>query len=161
PKLGSLISRWRPVFLTSSMDNGARPMTRRRLATTVGLLASMRPLTIFPVRSRTVYSYVRDMVVVAIRCLRPASSDASARRVAHGAEGRGALVHARHAPREAVEVLDVVALLEAGLVGDLPRLHQVGEVLVHRVHAKRGAGLHRRVDLVRLALADEVAHRRR
>ena len=70
------------------------------------------------------------------------------------ARARGAAVVAA---REPVEVLDVVALVQAGLVRDLPGLDQVGQVLVHGVHALLGAGLHGRVDLVRLALADQVA----
>ena len=41
-----------------------------------------------------------------------------------------------------------------------PALHEVGEVLVQRVHAVLRAGLHGGVDLVGLALADEVADRR-
>src|SRR4051794_6374623 len=60
-----------------------------------------------------------------------------------------------------VEVLDVVALLLAGLVGDPAALHELRKVLVHRVHAVLRTRLERAVDLVRLALTDEVAHRRR
>src|SRR3954447_17980096 len=56
-----------------------------------------------------------------------------------------------------VEVLDVVALLLAGLIGDPATLHELRQVLVHRVHAVAGPGLQRAVDLVRLALTDEVA----
>jgi len=58
-----------------------------------------------------------------------------------------------------VEVLDVVALLEPVLVGDLVDPHQLGEVLVEGVHAVLGAGLHRGVDLVHHALADQVTDR--
>src|SRR4051794_24422116 len=60
---------------------------------------------------------------------------------------------------EPVEVLDVVALLDAGVVADLSALDEIGEVLVHRVHAVLRARLQRAVDLVRLALTDEVADR--
>src|SRR4051794_26562933 len=60
-----------------------------------------------------------------------------------------------------VEVLDVVALLLAGLVGDPTALHELRQVLVHRVHAVLRTCLQRAVDLVRLALTDEVAHGRR
>src|SRR3954447_18865260 len=56
-----------------------------------------------------------------------------------------------------VEVLDVVALLLAGLIGDPATLHELRQVLVHRVHAVLGTCLERAVDLVRLALTDEVA----
>ena len=44
---------------------------------------------------------------------------------------------------------------------DLARLHEVRERLVHRLHAEPAAGLHDRVDLVDLALADQVADRGR
>src|SRR3954447_10882265 len=90
--------------------------------------ASSLPLTSLPPRSRTAYSYVSVAM--------PSPSDPA---------------------EEAVVVLDVVTLLEAMLVGDLPRAHQLGQVLVERVHAVLRAGLHRGVDLVRLSLADEVA----
>ena len=42
-----------------------------------------------------------------------------------------------------------------------PDLHVLGERHVHRLHAEPAAGLHRRVDLVDLALADQVPDRRR
>src|SRR5438270_12479427 len=58
---------------------------------------------------------------------------------------------------EPLEVLDVVALLDAGLVADLADLHELGQVLIHRVHAVLRACLQRAVDLVGLALADQVA----
>src|SRR3954447_9374866 len=60
---------------------------------------------------------------------------------------------------EPVEVLDVVALLLTGLVGDPAALDELGKVLVHRVHAVLRTCLKCAVDLVRLALTDEVAHR--
>ena len=59
------------------------------------------------------------------------------------------------------ELLRVVATLERHLLGDATRLDVCGERHVHRLHAERRAGLHHRVDLVRLALADQVAHGRR
>src|SRR5512135_3846799 len=52
-----------------------------------------------------------------------------------------------------------MASLEAGLIRDPPAADQVGEMLVQRVHPVRGTRLHGGVDLVRLALADEVADR--
>src|SRR5690606_31713537 len=76
------------------------------------------------------------------------------------ARGRGALSDARPAAREPVELLHMVALLEARLIGDAADAREVRKVLVHRVHAVLRAGLHRRIDLVRLALANEVANRR-
>ncbi len=42
----------------------------------------------------------------------------------------------------------------------MPAAHEIGQGGVHGDHAVLRAGLHDRVDLVRLALADEVAHRR-
>ena len=48
---------------------------------------------------------------------------------------------------------------ERDLGGDDAPLHQVGERLLHGEHAARGAGLHHRVDLLDLCLADEVADR--
>ena len=42
----------------------------------------------------------------------------------------------------------------------LPGAHQPGQVGVHRLHPDRARGLDRGVDLVRLALADQVADRR-
>src|SRR4051794_9806938 len=95
--------------------------------------ASSVPEMSFPPRSRTEYSNV----VVAI-----------ANYVLSGPAA------------EPVEVLDVVALLDAGVVSDLAALDELGEVLVHGVHAVLRARLERAVDLVRLALADEVADRR-
>ncbi len=56
PMPGIVMSRWRPVFVTSVMDVGASPMVRRRLTTAPSLGASMRPFTVLPLRSRTAYS---------------------------------------------------------------------------------------------------------
>src|SRR3954451_6224301 len=102
-----------------------------RVATAAWESASSVPETSFPPLSRTEYSNV--VVAIPQRLSGPAA--------------------------EPIEVLDVVALLEAGLVGDLVRLDEIGQVLVHRVHAVLGTGLKRGVDLVRLALTDEVADR--
>src|SRR4051794_26125508 len=60
-----------------------------------------------------------------------------------------------------VEVLDVVALLLARLISDPTALDELSQVLVHRVHAVLRTRLQCAVDLVRLALTDEVADRRR
>src|SRR3954447_14968168 len=102
-----------------------------RVATAAWESASSVPETSFPPLSRTEYSNV--VVAIPQRLSGPAA--------------------------EPIEVLDVVALLEAGLVGDLVRLDEVGQMLVHRVHAVLRTGLQRGVDLVRLALTDEVADR--
>src|SRR3954451_8149087 len=103
-----------------------------RVATAACESASSVPETSFPPLSRTEYSNV--VVAIPQRLSGPAA--------------------------EPIEVLDVVALLEAGLVGDLVRLDEVGQMLVHGVHAVLRTGLQRGVDLVRLALTDEVADRR-
>src|SRR5215210_7895791 len=103
------------------------------LATAAWDSASSLPETIFPARSRTEYSYVN---VAAIACLSASAG-------------------------QPVEVLDVVALLETGLVGDPALLDEVREVLVHRVHPVLRPGLHGRVDLVGLAFTDQVPDGRR
>src|SRR5271157_4973451 len=46
------------------------------------------------------------------------------------------------------------------LAGDLALAHERGQRGIHRLHARRRAGLQHRVDLVCLALADQVAHGR-
>src|SRR4051812_21930784 len=104
-----------------------------RCATAACESASSVPETSLPLLSRTEYSNV--VVAITQRLSGPAAKP--------------------------IEVLDVVALLHAGLVGDLVRLDEVGQVLVHRVHSVLRARLQRGVDLVRLALADEVADRGR
>src|SRR3954452_10466915 len=107
-------------------------MDFRRVATAAWESASRVPETSLPALSRTEYSNV--VVAISQRLSGPAA--------------------------EPIEVLDVVALLEAGLVGDLVCLDEVGQMLVHRVHPVLGTGLERGVDLVRLAFADQVADRR-
>ena len=47
--------------------------------------------------------------------------------------------------------------VEARLEGDDTTLDQIRERLLHRLHAAAGVGLHDRVDLLDLALADQVA----
>ena len=46
--------------------------------------------------------------------------------------------------------------VEADLERDDTTLNQIGERLLHRLHAAAGVGLHDRVDLLDLALTDEV-----
>ena len=70
--------------------------------------------------------------------------------------------HAAEAPaHQPLELLGVVAALEGELLGDAAGLHVLGQRHVHRLHAVASARLHRRVDLVHLAFADQVADRRR
>src|SRR5450432_1185598 len=59
------------------------------------------------------------------------------------------------------EVFGELGLAACFCRGDDITPHQVGEVLVERLHADRVAGLDRRIHLRDLALADQVADRRR
>src|SRR5665648_609601 len=155
PNPGILISLRRPPVFTSVMEIGATPMVFRRLTTAPWLDASIRPLVILPLASRIAYSKTlasaataHPRLVRAVDGIRP--------------EGGGhALRHVPRATDQSVEVLDVLALLQADLIRDLPGIDELSQVLVHRVHALLGAGLHRRVDLVGLALPDQVPDRRR
>src|SRR5664280_3580568 len=106
-----------------------------RVATIACESASSVPLCSLPARSRTEYWNVVAMSAYAFRRSGPAA--------------------------EPVEVFDVVAFLHPGGMSDLAALDQLGQALVHRRHAELGSRLQRGVDLVRLALADEVADRRR
>src|SRR5437764_7365719 len=103
-----------------------------RVATAACESASSVPETNFPLLSRTEYSNV--VVAITQRLSGPAA--------------------------EPIEVLDVVALLHADLVSDLVRLHEVRQVLVHRVHSVPRTRLQRGVDLMCLALTDQVADSR-
>src|SRR5471030_3015225 len=99
--------------------------------TIVWFSALIVPLTSLPDRSRTVYW---NVVVISSSSSSPAGKP--------------------------VEVFDRVALLERRLVRDPATLDELGKVLVHRVHAVSSSSLKRRVDLVRLSLADQVPDRR-
>src|SRR5664280_318071 len=105
-----------------------------RVATIACESASSVPLCSLPARSRTEYLNVVAMSAYAFRRSGPTA--------------------------EPVEVFDVVALLHADGMCDLPALDQFRERLIHRGHAVLGSRLEGGVDLVRLALADEVADRR-
>ena len=72
-----------------------------------------------------------------------------------GVEVARAHVHAVEALRVDREVLRDVAARSC------PLRHEAAQVLVERVHADAGSGLHRRVDLRDLALADHVRDRGR
>src|SRR5664279_6647240 len=106
-----------------------------RVATIACESASSVPVWSLPARSRTEYLNVVAMSAYAFRRSGPAA--------------------------EPVEVFDVVAFLHPGGMSDLAALDQLGQALVHRRHAELCSRLQRGVDLVRLALADEVADRRR
>ena len=67
----------------------------------------------------------------------------------------------RHrAAEQALQLLGHRGALLGQRAGDLARPHQARQVGVHRLHPDRARGLHGGVDLVRLALADQVADRR-
>src|SRR3954454_17754413 len=66
-----------------------------------------------------------------------------------------------HRAHQAAQLLGARGARLGELAGDLLAPHQVGERGVHRLHAVLAAGLEHRVDLVRLALADQVADGRR
>src|SRR5690554_778326 len=144
---GISISLLRAEVLTSTMETAARFIALRRCDTAASLGASMRAFWRRPCESRTVYS----KVFVAAIPQPPALDRASG--------GGRALGHARATTGESVELLHMVALLEAGLIRDAADADKVGQMLVHGVHALLGTGLHRGVDLVRLAFPDEIADR--
>ena len=83
----------------------------------------------------------------------PAASNGSTAVAENGEIGEaGAL-------EDAAELIRPRRARERDLGGDHAPLHQIGERLLHRQHAARGAGLHDRVDLLDLRLADQVANR--
>src|SRR3954470_24408666 len=117
----------------SAMSTTMSPRDFSWSATACLLSASSSPLAWRPVRSTALNAYV--LIVPGSRSLR----------------GHQAGAH---------EAAQLVRMRRAGLgqlLRDLALAHERGQRGVHRLHARRGAGLHRREDLVRLALADEVA----
>src|SRR5207248_1145340 len=68
--------------------------------------------------------------------------------------------HGRSAVQESAEVFFVGAPLERDVGRDATALHELGKRHVHRDHAVATSGLEHRVDLMGLALTDEVADRR-
>ena len=60
------------------------------------------------------------------------------------------------APEESQQLIGIAGAVERGVCRDRPALHQIGERLLHRLHAARRSGLHHRVDLLELPLADQV-----
>src|SRR3954451_11821627 len=66
-----------------------------------------------------------------------------------------------HRAHQAAQLLGRAGPGLGQLAADLLAADEVGERRVHRLHAVGPAGLERRVDLVALALADQVAHGRR
>src|SRR5262245_33194111 len=116
------------VGFCSSMSRTIRPLARSCAATEALSSASTSPRVEAPVRSRALNAKVD------IALCHP-----------HGAHQTAELLGARGA-----------RLCE--LAGDLVPAHEVGERGVHRLHAVRTAGLQCGVDLVGLALPDQVPH---
>src|SRR5512134_3457911 len=133
PVNGSL-SSLEPVL--SLMSRTISPRALSWSETLCLLSASTSPVAFAPVRSMALKTYVA--IAAALR---------------GDAEGLG--------PEQPLELLRDGGALLGQAAGDLARAHELGERGVHRLHADARAGLHRRRDLVRLALADEVADRRR
>jgi hypothetical protein len=52
-----------------------------------------------------------------------------------------------------------MTLVQALFVGDLSLLNEVGQALIKGVHSVRGSGLHDRVDLMGLTLANQISDR--
>src|SRR3954449_5789288 len=125
----------------------------RRSPTSVGFCSSM---------SRTISPLARSCA--ATDCL---SSASTSPRVAVPVRSRAlnakvdiALGHPDGA-HQATKLLGARGASLGELSGDLVPAHEVDERGVHRLHAVRAAGLERGVDLVGLALADQVANCRR
>src|SRR3954453_16160578 len=119
------------VGFCSSMSRTIRPFARSSDATVCLSSASISPRVAVPVRSSALYGKV-DM----------------------------ALGHP-HRAHQAAQLLGGRGTRLRELAGDLLAPHQVGERGVHRLHAVLATGLEHRVDLVGLALADQVADGRR
>src|SRR5215211_1494064 len=62
--------------------------------------------------------------------------------------------HTTHPTQEPLQLLRHRGALFGELSGDLAAANELDEIGVHRLHAHRRGGLKRRVDLVRLSLAD-------
>src|SRR5918999_1881144 len=111
----------------SSMSTTMSPFERSCEATVCLSAASISPLVGEPERSRALNAYV-----------------AMALRHPHGAH-------------QAPQLLGGARAGLGQLAGDLVLAHELRERGVHRLHAVLAARLERRVDLVRLTLADQVA----
>src|SRR3954469_17194381 len=115
---------------SSSMSTTIRPFERSCAATACLSPASISPLEGMPARS----SALNAKFAMVLRRL--------------------------HDAHQATELVGGAGARLGELAGDLVLAHELDEGGVHRLHAMCGAGLERRVDLVCLALADQVADRR-
>src|SRR4051794_21602792 len=115
-------------------------------ATTCLLSASTSPVAFAPVRSIALKTYVAIAYVLL-------------RRAPGRLRGHSEAAHA--AAGQAAQLLRRRRALLGHALGDLARAHELRERRIHRLHADVRAGLHRGRDLMRLALADQVADGRR
>src|SRR5436190_4209722 len=144
------------VGFRSSMSRTIRPFARSCEETACLLSASISPRVCAPARS----SALKTKVPMALA--HPLRAVAVARRLAHagagGSHAGGGRLRAEPAvAHQAHELVRRGRALLSQLAGDLggaDELHQGG---VHRLHAVGAAGLERRVDLMGLALANQVA----
>src|SRR5829696_2968370 len=118
-----------PFF--STMSTTIRPLARSCCATCCLFSASTSPRVDTPNRSSALKVKVLSSADIALR-------------------------HP-HRAHQATQLLGRRGARLGQLAGDLLAADEVGQRGVHRLHAVRAAGLERRVDLVALALADQVA----
>src|SRR5215207_147831 len=124
-----------PELFFSTMSTTIRPLARSCEATCCLFSASTSPRVETPDRSSALNVKVVSSAAIVLR-------------------------HP-HRAHQATELLGRAGPGLGQLAGDLLATDEVGERRVHRLHAVGAAGLERRVDLVGLALADQVAHGRR
>src|SRR3954447_15158500 len=144
-----IVESWRVATVSScALTFLKRP---RRSPTSVGFCSSM---------SRTIRPLPRSCA--ATDCLSSASTSprvaAPVRASALNAKVDIALSHP-HRAHQAAQLLGARGTRLCELAGDLVIADEVGERGIHRLHAVRAARLEGGVDLVGLALADQVAHR--
>src|SRR6185503_5918937 len=127
----------------SEMSRTISPRCRSWSETTFLEDASISPRAGTPARSTARNAYVLTL---------PCSSRSDDRRCA---------VHGYAATEQPLQLLGHAGPLLRQRSRDLPAAVELGEVGVHRLHSDRSGGLKRRIDLKGLALADQVANRRR
>src|SRR3954468_16424681 len=120
----------------SSMSTTIRPRERSWDATATLSSASISPWMVVPVGSRALYANV-DIEDCSFYLGSTRAAEQAAQLVRRAGPGFGQLA------------------------GDHVATDELGQRSVHRLHAEAGTGLDRRVDLVGLAFANQVADRRR
>src|SRR6188508_2424796 len=145
----TIVASWRVAMTSSSaLTRLKRAMMSPALA---GTSSSM---------STTIRPFERSCAATA--CLSPASISPLVEIPARSSalNVKLAMVLGRlHDAHQATELVGGTRARLGELAGDLVLTHQLDEGRVHRLHAVLPARLQRRVDLVRLALADQVANR--